>query len=221
MLKTIDCLDKKEDVNITLLDAVNFIHKAWLKVSEATIKNCFRHAGIQKVGDLFDEEDELPLLEWLHQQERDAQPSIMNDDDPLEISQTDIDNHLAQDPLNLNLPASDHFKNFDLVDFVHIDDDVYTTEVLDDDSIIEQSTANDESVVYESDAGTDGESEVHMSPVVPLAEASKHLQGIRIFLQSRDVPRKVWDGFVDVENYIEDLSVSVFKRQTKITDFFA
>ena len=42
----IECIDKKEVYNVNLLDAVRFVHKAWERVIEKSIRNCFRHAGI-------------------------------------------------------------------------------------------------------------------------------------------------------------------------------
>lgn len=57
--------------SINMLQAVNFISKAWKEVTAATIQHSFRHAGLcndQTVEtDPFDNEDNLPLNEWIKQ----------------------------------------------------------------------------------------------------------------------------------------------------------
>ena len=46
LLRMIECIDKKEVHSVNLLDAVRFVPNAWVHVTEKTIRNCFRHAGI-------------------------------------------------------------------------------------------------------------------------------------------------------------------------------
>ena len=46
LLRMIKCIDMKEVYSVNLLDAVRFVSKAWERVTEETIQNCFRHAGI-------------------------------------------------------------------------------------------------------------------------------------------------------------------------------
>lgn len=50
---------------INILDAIIMLTKAWERVSEKTIINCFRHAGFIQDMPLFDEEDEIPLATWI------------------------------------------------------------------------------------------------------------------------------------------------------------
>uniref|UniRef100_A0A2H1V3I7 SFRICE_041408 n=1 Tax=Spodoptera frugiperda TaxID=7108 RepID=A0A2H1V3I7_SPOFR len=58
-------------VSIDMLQAVNFISKAWKEVTAATIQHYFHHAGLcssQTVEmDQFDSKDNLPLSEWISQ----------------------------------------------------------------------------------------------------------------------------------------------------------
>ena len=68
-------IDKKEVYSVNLLDAVRFVHKAWERVTEKTIWNCFHHAGIIQeevsteiecsVATTEEDEDDLPLSEWV------------------------------------------------------------------------------------------------------------------------------------------------------------
>lgn len=61
-------IDGKTSIN--MLQAVNFISKAWKEVTAATIQQSFRHAGLfndQTETDPFDIEDNLPLNQWIKQ----------------------------------------------------------------------------------------------------------------------------------------------------------
>ena len=46
LLRMIECIDKKEVSRVNLLNAVRFVHNAWERIIEKTIRNCFPHAGI-------------------------------------------------------------------------------------------------------------------------------------------------------------------------------
>ena len=75
LLQMIECIDKKEVYSVNLLDAVRFFHKAWERVTQKAIRNCFRHAGIIQeeisteiecsVTTAEEDEDDLPLSEWV------------------------------------------------------------------------------------------------------------------------------------------------------------
>jgi hypothetical protein len=47
VLKMINNMENKIDTNINVLDAILLIFKAWEKVTESTIQNCFHHAGFK------------------------------------------------------------------------------------------------------------------------------------------------------------------------------
>ena len=55
----IECIEKKQDHAITLLDPVRCIEKAWKRVTVRTIRNFFRYAGILSAQgiDVSDSED--------------------------------------------------------------------------------------------------------------------------------------------------------------------
>ena len=72
-LRMTECIDKKEVYSVNLLDAVRFVHKAWEHITEKTIQNCFRHAGIIQeevsteiecsIATTEEDKDNLPLSE--------------------------------------------------------------------------------------------------------------------------------------------------------------
>nr|XP_015913217.2 tigger transposable element-derived protein 4-like [Parasteatoda tepidariorum] len=41
----IKALDKNEKFEVSVLDAINYVHRSWSSVSTQTVFNCFRHAG--------------------------------------------------------------------------------------------------------------------------------------------------------------------------------
>lgn len=55
------------DVKISVLEAIRLMSDSWNSVSLFTIKNCFKKAGLlnSQIEGQFDEEDDLPLSEWL------------------------------------------------------------------------------------------------------------------------------------------------------------
>lgn len=55
------------NVKISMLEAIRLMSDAWNSVSMLTIKNCFKKSGLLEceLEELFDEEDNLPLSEWL------------------------------------------------------------------------------------------------------------------------------------------------------------
>ena len=75
LLRMIECIDKKEVYRVNLLDAVRFVHKAWERVKEKIIRNCFLHAWIIQeevsteiecsIATTEEDENDLPLSEWV------------------------------------------------------------------------------------------------------------------------------------------------------------
>ncbi|CAH0726455.1 unnamed protein product, partial [Brenthis ino] len=64
-----DMIETDGKVSINMLQAVNFISKAWQEVIAATIQHSFRHAGLSSSQETnqFNSEDNLPLSEWINQ----------------------------------------------------------------------------------------------------------------------------------------------------------
>ena len=44
ILRQVKAIEKKTDLQITVLDALRMLHNAWDKFTETTIQNCFKHA---------------------------------------------------------------------------------------------------------------------------------------------------------------------------------
>ncbi|XP_039747898.1 tigger transposable element-derived protein 4 [Pararge aegeria] len=64
-----DMIETDGKVSINMLQAVNFISKAWQEVTAATIQHSFRHAGLcsSQETNQFNSEDNLPLSELISQ----------------------------------------------------------------------------------------------------------------------------------------------------------
>ncbi|XP_061704502.1 tigger transposable element-derived protein 4-like [Cydia pomonella] len=64
-----DMIETDGKVSINMLQAVNFLSKAWQEVTAATIQHSFLHAGLcsSQETNQFDSEDNLPLSEWIRQ----------------------------------------------------------------------------------------------------------------------------------------------------------
>ena len=125
------------------IDAVQFVHKAWEQVTEKTIQNCFRHAGIiqEEVWTEIEcsiatteeeDEDDLPLSEWVRR----------------------ID--------------SVNFTSCDPDGFSSVDGDILTTETLTAEDIVtevkknQQNSVSDEKNLLEEEDSEEQEIEVHV-----------------------------------------------------------
>jgi predicted nucleotide-binding protein len=108
----IECIEKKQDHAVTLLDAIWCIEKAWRRVTDRTIHNCFRHTGLlsaQGVNVTENEDDveveaataaaadDLPLSKWVQKSdcdvlvhyEYDAYATVEDNDIVMTEAQTD------------------------------------------------------------------------------------------------------------------------------------
>lgn len=64
--KIIVCMDTAQPVNVTILDAIQYLVNAWREVTPRTISRCFRKAKLSPAVPDDDEEDDLPLSEWIN-----------------------------------------------------------------------------------------------------------------------------------------------------------
>lgn len=62
--------------------------------------------------------------------------------------------------------------------------------------------------------------EVAMINVPSVKDMTEKIIDIRTFLESREVPEKVWNSFCNLESYISNINFSNRLVQTKISDLF-
>ena len=191
----IECIDKKEVHSINLLDAVRSVHKAWERITEKTIRNCFCHAGIIQeevsteiecsIATAEEDEDDLPLSEWVRR----------------------ID--------------SVNFSSYDLDGFSSVDDDTLTTETLTAEDIVtevknQQNSASDEKNLQEEEDSEEQEIEVNVPTI------NEALQAIRVAHNFYEATSENQQLICDLERTECDLQMQYFatRKQTQITDFF-
>ena len=100
MLQNQNILEHLNQIN--LLDAVIMVSDAWHKVWSIVIKNCYQHAGFcacPEPMDNFDEEDELPLAQWIMTMEINANLYTLYDwDDYVQVDDHIITQTVLTDP---------------------------------------------------------------------------------------------------------------------------
>lgn len=67
VLKMIDNIESKKETNVSLLDAVIMASKAWERVTDVTISNCFKHAGFLSNVFLPNTENETNFSDWMNE----------------------------------------------------------------------------------------------------------------------------------------------------------
>jgi hypothetical protein len=82
--RTVRKTDDRKIFDITLLDCVMELSKAWHEVSSGTISNCFEMVGIcndEGVREDWEKDDDIPLsdLEWCKFKERENFEATFND----------------------------------------------------------------------------------------------------------------------------------------------
>lgn len=209
LMKMLDAIDKNKSFSVDLLDAIHFIHLAWQKVSRETIANCFKHGGFLRKEGEYDSDDDLPLNQWLekHQQEPEFHHEYESDKNMQNLVEEQIKRKCC---------------DFSFNEYVSIDHDIVTREMLTDEQIIDAVTSNmglsdieEDNDLGEIDYAKD--SNVYV-PTIPEMEIK--MSETRNFLESRQVPDHIWASFCNLENYINNAYFCSTNVQTKITDFF-
>lgn len=195
LLRLVQNIDQGTHVKVTVLDAINFIHRSWRKVSMQTIRNCYTHAGFYATNyeNEFDEDEELPLREWL------ARQPTTSDQEPQAISEVTV-------PL----------------DYITVDDNLRTSEFLTDDDIVstirnEDPTGTDHESLGSDDEDEDGEQEEHVCTANSIVQ---HLSEVRRFANVHGAPQHVLDNLAEVEAYMDEVCSMSTPIQSKITDYF-
>lgn len=189
LLKVVQDMDAGINSKITLLDAINLIHRSWQKVSVQTIKNCYRHAGFypETSREEFDSEDELLLSDWLIKQKTSNEEQV---------------------PPNITITE----------DYVTVDDNLLTSDILNDSEIISTIKSSDTIEEHGESSSSEDETTQEAMPI-NIAAATQKLSDIRRFLQSRGAPEEVLCSLAKVETYVDKICIADGQIQSKITDY--
>ena len=177
-----------------MLDAVRFVHKAWERITQKTIQNCFRHTGIIQeevsteiecsVATTEEDEDDLPLSECTRR----------------------ID--------SINFASCD-------LDGVSSVDGILTTETLTAEDIVtevknQQTSASDEKNLQEEEDSEEQQIEVNVQTI------NEALETITVVHNFYDASSENVQLICELERIERDLQMHCFatRMQIQITDFF-
>lgn len=190
---------------LNMLEAIIFISEAWDRVSKQTISRCFRHAGFTSQLDndsSFDEEENLPLSEWLKVQRQRYPP----EDEQLPLTEWIHDLPIAE------LTSQENWENF-----VGVDEVLATTNELTDPQIL----ADQHDSAGSDEEEEDGQEIEYQRPDIDkVYSAIKIVRNFFVFNNDREDVVNPTLGYL--ENMIEKSFLNSKKKpkQTKLTDFF-
>lgn len=111
ILKIIENMEEKKiHLQMTVLDAIRFMKRAWSNVSQTTIRNSFKKSGLiprHSSTEDYHDDDDIPLSEWIK---------------------------------TLNSTKISTFEKYSIDDYETADDDVHTSEIPTDEDIIADVT---------------------------------------------------------------------------------
>ncbi|XP_028131895.1 tigger transposable element-derived protein 4 isoform X1 [Diabrotica virgifera virgifera] len=167
---------------VTLLDAINFIHKAWSLIEKQTIRKCFGYAGWTETK-VEHEEDEYSFAEWLRlqQQGQGELTQLNNDDEFAEFIAID------DDVIVCDLPP----------------DSENVAEVIKEELV----TDSDESDEDEGENRGEPTQEVPNRQDVESA-----LNVVRNFIQAQHANEEVYDCFTSLENMVDRMILNNLKQ---------
>lgn len=184
-------IDENKVTNITVLDAMHMLHKAWKNVEVSTISNCFKACGFSKDQENNDDEDEVILPSSLPLDE-----SFVEDDDLAErlLSETNV--------------------NFS--EFVSFDDDLPVTGLLTDEDILSSVNEREE----DSDDELENAEEIRTVSMSEARAALEKVRLFLGQCDLQDEKDTTYNSLVNIDNII-DKNSSHFMIQKKITEFYA
>lgn len=189
LLKVVQNIDAGIDFKITLLDGINLIHRSWQKVSAQTIRNCYRHAGFYPEASMEEFDSEDELL----------------------LTDWLVKQTSNEEQVSPNVTITE--------DYVTIDDNLVTSDFLNDSEII-SSVKSSYTTEEHYESASDEEAIQEVMPINIIA-ATQKLNDIRQFLQSRGAPEDVLCGLAKVETYVDKICIADAHIQSKITDYIA
>lgn len=199
MISNLKCIESSTPVAINLLDAIEMVSKAWQQVSQKTIKNCFNHAWPSLYE--FDEDDDLPLNQWLIKQ-----------------SEEDEDNLPLSDWLTKNNFNLEKFNPTTVDALVDVDNDLATTNMPTEEEIIAQIG---QTVQLESDEDEEDKEEPPEETSPTFDDAITGIKNVKRFLESKSSTEdRILSASLEIETYLQQISLINRQKQTRITDFF-
>lgn len=198
LIKYLKCIENGTTIAINLLDAIEMVAKAWQQVTQKTIKNCFKHAWPSLCE--FDEDDELPLNQWLIRQSEE-------DEDNLPLSVWLTKNNFNLEKLDPTIADA----------FVDVDNNLATTNMPTDEEITEQ-------IRHTEHLDSDEDDEEDLPEEIPptLEDAINGIKHVKRFLESRsNTEDHILNASLELEIYLHQNVFINRQKQTHITDFFA
>lgn len=189
-------LEDQEDENprLNLLEAIHFVTRAWGKVEDKTIRNCFRHSGL--LGASQQADSRIECKRGAHGIEKSVLDGLAESLDELKV----------EDCLSV-------------AEFACPGEEQETEPVATNEEIIEEVLPQDAAErIVESSSGSEPDDDP--PPRIPHSSANSALWMLYYYFQRsekryEDVEYhldKIWDAFDD--------NLSRCRKQTKITDFF-
>jgi hypothetical protein len=201
-----ECIEKKQDHAVTLLDAIRCIEKAWRQVTDRTtrIHNCFRHAGILSAQgvNVTENEDDVEVEA--------ATAAAAADDDDLPLSEW---------VRKIDCDVLGHY-NYDK--YATIDDGIVTTEAQTDEDIVREVRNKNGKLDPEQEEEDKDEEVEEEKAEVPAPSVSEALEAIRVvnrFYEARAGSSKIVSQIMGIEGHLENQYWASCRRQMKITDY--
>lgn len=206
--KTIQHLEenKNKNINITLMDCVDDVTKAWnIDVKPETIANCFKKAGFGQYAE-WEDEDEIPLI-FISER-----LNVRSEDEMQLQSELEAWTNLK------SMPETVSFE-----DYIHVDDDIITSEFPTDEDIVERHRSESEPIninVDNSESDDDGleNDDVQQRPSNDLVVNSFRI--LRLYLNTNEhTTDSLYNGLNEIEALFENETRRT-ARQSHITDYF-
>lgn len=189
--KVIINMEAEQTSSISVLDAVDLMKKAWSKVTQQTIVNCFNHSKLltSQVADLHqsdDLEDDIPLAELVR---RIGEMNHSNFIDAAAITDA----------------------------YSKIDDELLTVELLTESDIVQQIQS--ESASIENSDEEESLSEIDDTESPSNSDVINAIKVLKTFYRCRENSSHILEKVSDIENDIQTTFLKNKQKQTKITDF--
>lgn len=185
--KTLNCLTKNKKINISLMDCVDEISNAWnMDVKSETIANCFRKAGFDQYSECL-EEGEIPL-HFLSESLKETSEAEIQLQQQYEAWKN------VQDSQGVTLH-----------DYLHVDDDVVTSEFSTDEEIVQYYSSESEVVQNNENEMTDDDLKDDMQQPPSNESIANSLSILRSFFKTNEnTTDSLYNGLNNIEAFFEN-----------------